>query len=248
MAGAGQSRRNARPGGYSPAVEWTPALAFGADCEHWIRADLNTPNGSDIAALLDQIGSNDIPQATASLQPAYVADGGAVINNQPVARLNGTSEWLGNFTISGLGSKHRYIANVFVWKADNGGTNFFWDGDGSYVCRSASPVGSNIDFTVASGGNPANGAAALDTLYVVEAWTDGTNQYLRINGTEYSAANTNTPAALGYITLGWSSAGHSWTQIDWAEQVIAAYNASEFATQRANLYSYINAKYGTSLT
>lgn len=210
----------------------------------WISADRGLELSEGKIANWFDASSNlrTITQTIAASQPVFVD---SVINNNPVARFNGSGTYLTLPTASDLGIQNSDYEVFIVAQSSSNSLQFLYSGynvsyelqlNGSAGARFIPLLGTNID--AASAGEYTNGEA-----YLFNSQASSTSGGLRIDGelkafTSSNARNSSSQSVL----LGRRYDGSYAFNGDIAEMII--YNKTLSATDRETVVDYLSGKYG----
>jgi hypothetical protein len=217
-------------------------------CVQWLRSDTGvTVSSSIVTAWADQSGfGRNVSPDTASDAPAYVSSGGG--NNQPYTSWTSLSHQQLNSASSFSASEPIEVFVVARATTSNpsDASDLFETGYSNHVVQQAANTSALTLYQYQYG--PSAGIGA-NKDFIADAYFNGTNSQLSINGGPVQIGNTGTGAVGGTITVGnyggASSVGHSWGGYIYE---VAMYDRRLSALERAQMLQYMSARYNIALT
>ena len=221
-----------------------------AGLKAWYKADAITghSDGDAISSWSDSSGNGlNLSQASGTNQPLYKTN---ILNGQPVLRFDGSNDYMNNTSISGFSN----AASIFLLQVVRGNqcggsyelgvnsgvntgiSNIPWCGSTMYS-RFSSPGGGDTTWAFTPPYTDEISQVYSGSAHTSNTWENGVSKSSR-------AANATFSTAPNTLTLGALTPTNYWLQDDIGEFIL--YNTAVSDSDRAQIESYIQNKYGLS--
>jgi hypothetical protein len=224
---------------YRFAVGFTPADI--TSIVSWYRADLGVTTATGVSNWADQVGSNDLSQATGAAQPTFNASD-ADFNSNPSMTFDGSDDILGNAAFTGSDGFFVFLAfTQETWNSNDIIIGFRDSGNDLELFQSLGGSSPQVSFRMDGTYLPLV-SPTLSTPFILTGFKATGDQFITLNdGAEVTSTTANTVAPNALSLGGALHKGAQKANIKVAE---FGYCSAEPTTdEKASLKAYLNARY-----
>lgn len=209
-------------------------------------------DGSGVSKLYEPDQFLHLEQPIPGAQPLYRASY-ANLNNRAALEFDGTDDYLRAHTLS-LAQPFSVVAVFSTDVVDYLGTVLGWETTSSARGLSIRDTGGGVFASLISALDNYGGVPEANKAYLLEAFNDGTNSYIKINGlTVVTGIDPGTSGAVNQLVLGAGYTSSAANFFNGAISLVALYDGHHaleagWEAARAQLVSYYNIDYLDSPT